>query len=125
MVDRRLLPASLKLKSLKLAEFELTRSAENDWQNNGPVRFTSDAINRLIDNWQHLEALRIKPYDAASTPRQKILAKLNDGSSHEFFVISISPEIIVAHPAIGLQFHFKDSFYYQLISLRENENSES
>jgi len=35
--------------------------------------------------------------------------------------MSIAPEIVIAHPQIGLQYHFPADLYYQLISLRIDE----
>jgi hypothetical protein len=41
-----------------------------------------------------------------------------------FFVMAIEPEIAIAHPQSGLQYHFRTDFYDQLISLRTNEISD-
>jgi hypothetical protein len=35
--------------------------------------------------------------------------------------MSIDPEIVIAHPQIGLQYHFRADLYYQLIALRPHE----
>jgi hypothetical protein len=35
--------------------------------------------------------------------------------------MAIEPEIAIAHPQSGLQYHFRTDFYDQLISLRTNE----
>ena len=124
IVDRRLLPASEKLQSLKLPEYELTRSDNGAWRIVDSEQFSSDKLNNLVGNWQRLQASRVRIYQGGSTPRQKVIARLGDGRLHEFYVISISPEIIIAHPQIGLQYHFNESYYYQLLSLRDDENTE-
>ena len=36
--------------------------------------------------------------------------------------MSIDPEIVIANPAIGLQYRFRADYYYQLIALRRNED---
>jgi hypothetical protein len=123
IVDRRLLPRRYRLNTLKLSGFEISRDTNDSWQVINADGFGQDQIVRLVDNWQDLEASKIKPFDTGVTPRQKLEASLADGSRHEFFVMSIDPEIIIANPQIGLQYHFPANLYYQLISLRRNETS--
>ncbi len=123
IVDRRLLPHRYRLLSLRLAEFEIARNADDSWQTIGAKGFGSEEVTRLLTNWQTLEATRVMPFDTGAVPRQKLVASLANGSRHEYFVMSIDPEIIIAHPQIGLQYHFPADLYYQLISLRRNETS--
>ena len=75
----------------------------------------------LVATWRELEAARVKPYQSNLTPRQKILAQIPGDERIEFFVLSIDPEIVIANPRIGLQYHFSADNYYQLISLRADE----
>jgi hypothetical protein len=121
IVDRRLLPRRYRLETLKLSEFDISRDANDSWQVIDAEGFGPDQIAHLVDNWQDLEATKIKPFDTGAMPRQKLAASLADGSRHEFFVMSIAPEIVIAHPQIGLQYHFPADLYYQLISLRTDE----
>ena len=121
LVDRRLLPRRYRLNTLKLSGFEVSRDANDSWQVINADGFGQDQIVRLVDNWQDLEASAIKPFNASATPRQKVEVSLQDGSKLDFFVMSIDPEIIIAHPQIGLQYHFRADLYYQLISLRTDE----
>ena len=121
IVDRRLLPRRYQLNTLRLSEFEISRDANDSWQVIDVEGFGPDQIALLVDNWQDLEASKIKPFDTGTMPRQKLAASLADGSRHEFFVMSIAPEIVIANPQIGLQYHYPADLYYQLISLRTDE----
>ena len=122
LVDRRLLPKKLSLQSLHLPGLEFTLGKDASWQAaNGEIG--REQAERLVGNWQGLEASRIKLFDASGTPRQKIEARFADGHSLEFFLMSIDPEIVIANPKIGLQYHYDKAFYYQLISLRADENT--
>jgi hypothetical protein len=123
IIDRRLLPRRYRLESLKLSEFDISRDTNDSWQVIGMDGFEPDQIINLLSNWQELEATKIKPFNTGAIPRQKLVANLADGSSHEYFVMSIDPEIVIAHPQIGLQYHFPADLYYQLISLRPDETS--
>jgi len=121
IADRRLLPRRYRLNTLKLPELEIRRDTNDSWQVINADGFGQDQTVLLVDNWQDLEASAIKSFNANATPRQKIEVSLQDGGKLDFFVMSIDPEIIIAHPQIGLQYHFRADLYYQLISLRANE----
>lgn len=122
IVDRRLLPGRYRLNKLKLSTFDISRDAEDSWQVSAVDGFEPDQISKLLSNWQQLEATKILPFNTAAIPRQKLVATLADGSSYEYFLMSIDPEIVIAHPQIGLQYHFPADLYYQLISLRADES---
>jgi hypothetical protein len=109
------------LSRLKLPGLELGLDASNNWRVTNMDGFGQDQIDRLVTNWQDLEATKIKLFDTGATPRQKLEIALQDGNKHEYFVISIEPEIVIAHPQIGLQYHFPADLYYQLIGLRPHE----
>ena len=122
IVDRRLLPRRYKLSRLELLELEISRNANDNWQvTNADDDFEQDQISRLVANWQDLEAAKIKLFDTGAIPRQKLEIALQDGSKFEFFLMSIDPEIVIAHPQIGLQYHFRADLYYELIALRPHE----
>ena len=122
LVDRRLLPKKLALQSLRLPGLEFNRGDDGSWQANA-AEISREQAARLIGNWQGLEASRIRLYRSSGTPRQKIQARLADGQRLEFFLMSIDPEIVIANPNIGLQYHYGRDFYYQLISLRADEDT--
>lgn len=121
IVDRRLMPRNLGLAALKLPELEISRDAGGDWVST-TGDYTSQQVTQLVGNWQGLEATRVNAFNPANTPRQKIEAVLEQGERLEFFLMSINPEIVIANPKIGLQYHFGAEFYYQLIALRRDEN---
>lgn len=123
IVDQSLLPRSFELSALKLPDQEITRDASNAWRLIDANGIEQEQISKLVDNWQNLQALRVKPFSAEKMPQHKITAQLADGRNQDFFVMSIDPEIIIANPEIGLQYHFPADLYYQLISLRADEAS--
>jgi len=123
MVDRRLLPRTDELTVFKLPGFEISRDDNNTWQLIDGVGFEQGQIATLVENWQNLEASRVKLFSANKVPQQKIRVQFADGQNQEFFVMSIDPQIIIANPQIGLQYHFPAELYYQLISLRADEIS--
>lgn len=123
LIDRRLLPGSLELQTLRLPGLVVSRTAEQGWSTDSDASIDKAQLENLVGNWQGLEASRIKRYQSTTTPRQKIIAELGNGDRLEYFLMSISPEIVIAHPRIGLQYHFSDDHYYQLVSLPRDETS--
>ncbi len=122
IVDRRLLPRRYSISRLKLPGLEISRDVNDSWQvANVDDGFEQDQIARLVANWQDLEAAKINLFDTGAIPRQKLEIALQDGSKFEFFLMSIEPEVVIAHPQIGLQYHFRADLYYQLIALRPHE----
>jgi hypothetical protein len=121
VIDRRLLPRRYEISTLKLPDFEINRDPGDSWRVTNTDGFEQDQIASLVANWQDLKAAQVKLFDASATPRQKLEVVLQDGSKFEFFVMSIDPEIVIAHPQIGLQYHFRADLYYELIALRPHE----
>ncbi|MEE8366225.1 MAG: DUF4340 domain-containing protein [Gammaproteobacteria bacterium] len=116
IIDRRLLPRSLALQNLRLGDLNLSKTTNGGWQNDGEA-IAPDQLNNLITNWQTLEASIIKTYRKASMPGQKITAGLEDGSKLEFYLMATSPEIVIARPDLGLQYHFAEGRYYGLLAV--------
>lgn len=114
LVDRRLLPRSLSLTNLRLGELKLHKTSNGGWQNEGEA-IAPKLLDGMIAKWQTLEASSIRTYQQTSIPKQKISAGLEDGGEIEFFLMSISPEIVIARPDLGLQYHFSESQYYGLL----------
>ena len=119
LVDRRLLPRSVSLKSLKLADLILSKSSDDTWQGEAVGETEKERINMLGNNWQTLNAGRVKKYDNTKLPEQIIIARLEDGSEIDFFVMAIKPEIVIARPDLDLQYHFSEKHYYDLLSIAQ------
>lgn len=121
LIDQRLLPASFQASRLKSLQFDLNNE-QGDWKN---IRQDSDqaAINELINNWQTLPATKVSAYNNNQMPLSKVSATLSNEQSIDFFVLSISPEIIIARPDLGVQYHFPDHRYYGLLALTKDAPS--
>lgn len=122
LVDRRLMPRSLPLQSLDLGLLELTQSNQRGWRSDNPEH-SEKQIGELIDSWQTLESKQIQIYNSQLTPRQKFIATLDNGGIIEFFLMAITPDIVIARPDLGLQYHFDAKHYYGLIDASKNEIS--
>ena len=115
IVDRRLLPGDLDISTLRLPELEIRRS-EGQWQSSRDATTTQDQLELLVGNWQALPASRIHLFDAGAGPGEPIEAHFTNGQRIDFLLLSTQPEIIIANPGIGLQYHFRANLYNQLIA---------
>lgn len=116
MVERRLLPPRYAVSALRLPGFEVTRDGDDRWRSTHTPEFSQAQLQRLIGNWQDLQASRVKRYDDADNVMQVIQARLADGRSIDFRLLAVEPEIVIANPQIGLQYHFREDYHDQLIS---------
>lgn len=115
LIDKRLLPPGVNLRSLQFSDFSLTQQSGNWVSDQKPVDTT--AAQSLVNHWQNTQASRVQAYDTGLTPLKKITASFDNNESSEFFVLSIQPEIIIARPDMKLQFYFPEHLYYDLLSL--------
>ncbi len=115
LVDKRLLPTALSLRSLQFPGFQLQREPQG-WSTSAADK-SAEQITRLVENWQQTEARSVRNYDKALTPLSKVKVALQDESKLEFYLLSIKPEIILARPDLNLQYHFPEQLYYDLLSL--------
>lgn len=122
LADRRLLPRRSKIVSMRLPDLQISLDDNNIWHSNRDIEFSQSSLLQLIDNWQALQATRISHFDLGLMPHQLIEIELADGQVIEFLLMSEDPEIVIAHPDIGLQYHFRPEYRDQLIAIGGDEN---
>ena len=116
LIDERLLPSHLALKSLAFSGFKLEKDATG-WHSDKPE--DSTAAEQLINHWQRNAATRISRYNEGTTPLQKITATLQNDTEINFFLLSIKPQIVIARPDLKLAYHFAEHDYYNLLELEK------
>ncbi len=116
----RLLPEQAKIDQLQLSGLQLQRS-ENGWQVTPESHHTSaDAPQILIDAWKTASALNISHYQS-DEPEEWFTLTLQDGETLRFALISSEPELILARPDLGIQYHLSEGSLQQLTRLNESE----
>ncbi len=121
LIDKRLLPRSISLQALDLAGVELIKS-EAAWNSSNNREISTDQAIRLVSNWQTVEAGIIRQFDQSAPVRQKIVATLNDGSSIEFLLMALEPELVIARPDLDLQYHFAEKYFNDLFEFSNDES---
>jgi len=117
LIDKRLLPPSIPLQSFQLdGGPKLIRDGTTSWQSDAPTDIPADRLDQLIDYWQTLEAPAVKIFKQSGSPLEKIVAGLDDGSEIEFLLMSIYPELVIARPDLGVEYHFHERQQQELLS---------
>jgi hypothetical protein len=114
LIDRRLLPPSIPLKTINLGTERLTRDDAGNWQSSLASEIPVARLNQLVHQWQTLEAPSVKMFQPTGLPLRKIIAGLEDGSEIKFLLMSIYPELVIARPDLDVQYHFGEKQHQQL-----------
>jgi len=122
LIDRRLLPPSIPLKTLTLNERKLSKDSTDNWQSDAPTDISADRLNQFVNNWQTLEAPAVKIFNQTGMPLEKIVAGLDDDSEIEFLLMSIYPELVIARPDLGVEYHFHEKQQQELLSFTNAES---
>lgn len=102
----RLLPDKATISTLDLPGIALTRDAQGHWQvQPDKPGLSADAIQALLDAWQNTTALLVKHY-APGSPQGSITVHLKEpAETLRFDIMARQPELILARPDLGLQYH--------------------
>lgn len=117
---KQLLDEGSSIETLLLPELKLNWQEER-WQlDPKPESFSADQVTRLIDQWKFASAMEIKAYD--KKPGEKITLQLTDNEEPlEFLLTSQQPDLILARPALGIQYHLDASSAERLLKLPPRE----
>jgi hypothetical protein len=116
------LGTSAKLNELQLPNVHL-QLKEGRWSSLKPVDNAldggADALNTLVETWEHLQALSVKRYhpDPALPPQGEIQISLQNQPPLNFKIISLTPEFILARPDKGVEYHLSQHQVSKLINL--------
>jgi len=119
-VERKLVPADKIIRTLQLPEMTLTFTDRNQWQLS-PARpdVSADAVQQLADHWKNASALYARRYDGSASDETITLELSDMPEPLTFKVIAHSPELILARPDWGIQYHFSGEMEENLLSLQE------
>lgn len=123
LIDRRLLPRQADITSLQLPDLEIRLDDNRQWRSNQAVEIPQARMVQLVQNWQDLQATRISHFGPGLMPRQLIEIGLADGQLIEFLLMQEDPEIVIAQPRIGMQYHFRSQHYDRLLSIDSDDDA--
>ena len=109
---RSLLPQQGDLVALSLPGLDIRRDADNVLSSS-PER-SSEQLQRLVDGWHRQAATGIRAFTAANGG-EAVEARFANGRSLQFRLLASDGEIVIANPAIGLQYHFGADLHDRLL----------
>ena len=113
---KQLLNDGSSIEELELPELSLNWQEERWHLQPQPENFSADQITRLLDNWKLASALEIRPYD--KQPGEKITIRIAGKEQPlELLLTAQEPDLILARPALGIQYHLNASSAEGLLQL--------
>ena len=121
---RQLLDEGSTIEKLELPGLSVSWQEER-WQlSPEPEDFSADQVTQLLGQWKLASAMEIRPYDKSTG--EKITIKITgEEQPLELLVTSREPDLVLARPELGIQYHFDASGSEKLLQLpQRTEQSE-
>ncbi|MDM8568712.1 DUF4340 domain-containing protein [Thiotrichales bacterium HSG1] len=110
-----------KITELEMPNYHLklqdTKWALKSGQPSAEIDTSIDALGALIDNWQHASAYDVKPYDKTISKEQIKVTLLGQPQPLNFFILSKSPDLILARPEKNVQYKLSKTQLEKLLQL--------
>jgi hypothetical protein len=118
-VERRLLPENAVLTGLELPGLSLTFTGDGQWQAVPPVESAEDtaAVQALVVQWQTANATYIRRYDGKATNASITLRLADNREAVTLYLHEQEPELVLARPDWGIQYHFPGNLRSSLLGL--------
>jgi len=118
----QLLPDDVSITRVDTADFTLNQTAQGEWMVSGKKSFSdnmaTDAIQILLDHWQHKRATKILPTKPTDSS-QRISIALSDNSEIQFAVVKNNQELILIRSDLGFQYHLPTGAADDLLTLQQ------
>lgn len=119
-VNQQLLPQDARVVELATPDWRLTRSAEGKWTlDPAPPGRSADTPNLLIDRWLTAQAVWVQPYEQAEAKGQIVVRLEGAEQPLRFDILAREPELVLARPDIGVQYHLAEDTARSLLEINE------
>lgn len=116
-----LLPAEGDIVKLVLPDLQLVLE-EGQWQRTPPhTELSADASIELINQWQHAQALKLRPTDIKDGKADIEIYLVNQPDPIRFKLLQTEDETGLIRLGVGLQYILANEVYQRLLSLPEVE----
>ena len=117
-IRQQLLPEDSAISAVTLPDLTV-RWQDDRWQvEPKPQSFSADQATRLIDAWKLASAVQVKPYDGKEGETITIEPK-GEATPITFLLTARSPDLILARPDLGIEYHLAESSGKELLRLPE------
>lgn len=115
-IRQQLLPDDAGISALTLPGLSV-RQQEGRWQiEPKPESFSADQATALIDGWKLASAVQVKPYDGKQGEAITITPK-GEAKPIRFLLTARSPDLVLARPDLGIEYHLAESSGEELLKL--------
>ena len=116
-IERKLLPQDAVITALSLPDTTLFLTNDNHWQlQPSDPAMAADTLKALIARWENSNALYVRDYDGSSG--EAISLTLQDNEEPiEFLLLAVEPDVVLARPEWGIQYHLTAESGLNLITL--------
>jgi len=119
-IERKLVPEGRVIRSLQLPDMKLAFTDSGQWQLlPDKPGVSADTIAQLIDHWSNASALYARPYESGKSGENIILGFEDTPEILTFRLVANSPELILARPDRGIQYHLSGSMAASLLTLQD------
>jgi hypothetical protein len=117
-VERKLLPANASLTRLQLPKLDLSLTADHQWQlSPADPTVSTTALQSLVRNWEQATAYYVRRYQDKAGSETITLKFSSAAAPVTFYIVSQSPELILARPDQGIQYHLQSDMGQALLAL--------
>jgi hypothetical protein len=121
-VERRLLPASASLSRLQLPEFTLSLAADRQWQlYPADPAVSTEALQSLVSSWEQATAYYVRRHQGNADTGTITLEFSDKEKPVTLHIMAHSPELILARPELGIQYHLQSNMAQTLLALPVNK----
>ena len=112
-ISPRLLPAEADITAIQLPGYQLRKTADK-WNIEPAKTISADKITELVSAWKSAEAITVREYEEKELSGT-IRIELSQGDPIEFDIVSVPPQLILARPKLGIQYHINTYDAEQLL----------
>jgi hypothetical protein len=116
-IDTALLPPQSRLEGLQLPGLTLKQVAGHWETEPQPEYYSADQAAALIEAWQHATALEVKKYSEGKG-EEIVLHIAGQSEPIRFLITARTPELVLARPELGIQYHLAEHLAGELLELR-------
>lgn len=118
------LPEDASIEAMHLPGLMLQWQAKR-WQvTPKPESFSADQVTRLLDAWKMASAVQVKSYDGSKGDPISLQLK-GAVKPLNFIVTATSPDLVLARPDLGIEYHFPADSANTMLSLPKPEKAKS
>jgi len=117
-VERKLLPPDTSITRLRLPNMDVSRTADNQWQlSPADPAISTDTLTALVSVWEQATAYYLRRHQDNTSGEKITLEFSNATEPVTFYIVSLTPELILARPDLGIQYHLQSAMGQTLLAI--------